>query len=60
VARSLGWKVHMRCANGYRREIRSMRRSVYRKQLKGAPEANLRDGESIWLPRPFLSSAEVP
>jgi hypothetical protein len=22
VARSLGWKVHMRCANGYRLETR--------------------------------------
>jgi hypothetical protein len=33
VARSLGWKVHMRCANGYRLETCSMRRCVYRKQL---------------------------
>ena len=33
VARSLGWKVHMRCAHGYREETRSMRRCVYRKQL---------------------------
>ena len=33
VARSLGWKVHMRCANGCRQETRSMRRCVYRKQL---------------------------
>jgi len=33
LARSLGWKVHMRCANGYRQETRSMRRCVYRKQL---------------------------
>src|SRR5277367_3172140 len=33
VARSLGWKVHMRCANGYREETRSMRRCVYRRQL---------------------------
>ena len=33
VASSLGWKVHMRCANGYRLETRSMRRCVYRKQL---------------------------
>jgi hypothetical protein len=33
VARSLGWKVHMRCANGYRESTRSMRRCVYRKQL---------------------------
>ena len=30
VARSLGWKVHMRCANGYRQETRSMRKCVYR------------------------------
>jgi hypothetical protein len=36
VARSLGWKVHMRCANGYRQETRSMRRCVYRKQLDRA------------------------
>jgi hypothetical protein len=40
VARSLGWKVHMRCANGYRLETRSMRRCVYRTQLKGASESN--------------------
>jgi hypothetical protein len=33
VARSLGWKVHMRCAHGYRQETRSMRRCFYRKQL---------------------------
>ena len=33
AARSLGWKVHMRCANGYRQETRSMRKRVYRKQL---------------------------
>jgi hypothetical protein len=39
VARSLGWKVHMRCANGYREEMgyreetRSIRKCVYRKQL---------------------------
>ena len=33
VARSFGWKVHMRCANGYRQETRSMRHCVYRKQL---------------------------
>ena len=33
VARSLGWKVHMRCTNGYRESTRSMRRCVYRKQL---------------------------
>ena len=33
VARSLGWKVHMRCAKGYRESTRSIRRCVYRKQL---------------------------
>ena len=33
IARSLGWKVHMRCAEAYRQETRSMRRCVYRKQL---------------------------
>jgi hypothetical protein len=33
VARSLGWKVHMRCANGYRQETRAIRKCVYRKQL---------------------------
>jgi hypothetical protein len=29
----LGLEGHMRCANGYRLETRSMRRCVYRKQL---------------------------
>jgi hypothetical protein len=33
VARSLSWRVHMRCNNGYRQETRSMRKCVYRKQL---------------------------
>jgi hypothetical protein len=33
VARSLGWKVHMRCADGHREGTKSMRRCVYRKQL---------------------------
>jgi hypothetical protein len=33
IARGLGWKVHMRCANGYREGTRSMRRCVYSKQL---------------------------
>jgi hypothetical protein len=33
VARSLSWKVHMRRANGYRQESRSIRKCVYRKQL---------------------------
>jgi hypothetical protein len=43
IARSLGWKVHMRCNGGYRQETRSMRKSVYRKQLEGAPEAKPTD-----------------
>ena len=33
IARSLGWKVHMRCSDGYRERTKSMRRCVYRKQL---------------------------
>jgi hypothetical protein len=33
IARSLGWRVHMRCAGGYREGTRSMRKCVYRKQL---------------------------
>ena len=33
IARSLGWRVHMRCANGYREGMKSIRRCVYRKQL---------------------------
>jgi len=33
VARSLGWKVHMRCAEGYREGTKSIQRCVYRKQL---------------------------
>jgi hypothetical protein len=33
MARSLGWKVHMRCAQGYREGMKSIRRCVYRKQL---------------------------
>ena len=33
IARSLGWKVHMRCADGYREGTKSIRRCVYRKQL---------------------------
>jgi hypothetical protein len=33
VARSLGWKVQMRCTDGYRESTRPMRRCVYRKQL---------------------------
>jgi hypothetical protein len=33
AAKSLGWKVHMRCDGGYREETRSMRRCVFRGQL---------------------------
>jgi hypothetical protein len=33
MARSLGWRVHMRCADGYREDTKSIRRCVYRKQL---------------------------
>src|ERR1700684_3358107 len=33
MARSLGWRVHMRCAKGYRESTKSIRRCVYRKQL---------------------------
>ena len=33
TARSLGWKVHMRCTQGYREGPKSMRRRIYRKQL---------------------------
>ena len=33
MARTLSWKVHMRCADGYREGTGSMRRCVYRKQL---------------------------
>ena len=33
MARNRAWKVHMRCANGYREGTRSIRRCVYRKQL---------------------------
>jgi hypothetical protein len=33
MARSLGWRVHMRCADGYREGTKSIRRCVYRKQL---------------------------
>jgi len=33
VARSLSWRVHMRCNGGYREYTRSMRKCVYRKQL---------------------------
>src|SRR5271166_3002610 len=33
IARSLGWRVHMRCSNGYREGTKSMRRCIYRKQL---------------------------
>jgi hypothetical protein len=33
MARSLGWKGHMRCAQGYHEGMKSIRRCVYRKQL---------------------------
>jgi hypothetical protein len=33
VARSLAWRVHIRCADGYRESIKSMRKCIYRKQL---------------------------
>jgi hypothetical protein len=33
MARSLGWRVHMRCADGYRENTKSIRRCVFRKQL---------------------------
>jgi hypothetical protein len=33
IARSLGWKVHMRCADGHREGTKSIRRCIYRKQL---------------------------
>jgi len=33
MARSLSWKVHMRCPKGYREGTKSIRRCVYRKQL---------------------------
>jgi len=31
--RRLGWKVHMRCVQGYHGGVKSVRRCVYRKQL---------------------------
>ena len=33
IARSLGWKVHMRCAYGPRDGMKRVRECVYRKQL---------------------------
>ena len=33
IARSLCWRVHLRCADGYREGTKSMRRRIYRKQL---------------------------
>jgi len=33
MARSLGWKAHMRRPQGYREGAKSMRRRLYRKQL---------------------------
>jgi hypothetical protein len=37
VLGSIGWNAHMRCANGYREETRSMRKCVYRMQLDLPP-----------------------
>jgi hypothetical protein len=61
VARSLGWKVHMRCANGYREGTRSMRHSVYRKQLDletlvATRGPNFRDWASLNVTAEFPSS----
>ena len=57
IARSLGWKVHMRCANGYRLGTRSMRRCVYRSQL---PKQNLMlTGEARMWSLVLLSGAEA-
>jgi hypothetical protein len=65
VARSLGWKVHMRCANGYCEGTRSMRRCVYRRQLDletlvctrgpNFPTSRLESG--LWIP--VLTSAMI-
>ena len=33
IARSLGWKVHMRCTHGPRDGMKRVRECVYRKQL---------------------------
>src|ERR1700722_12286852 len=33
IARSLGWKVHMRCAHGPRDGMKRVRECAYRKQL---------------------------
>jgi hypothetical protein len=33
MARSLGWRVHMRCAFGQREGMKRIRECVYRKQL---------------------------
>ena len=57
VARSLSWEVHMRCVNGYRQETRSMRKCVYRSQLKGASEEKRdarRRGEHVAPPVLFV------
>ena len=51
VARSLGWKVHMRCANGYRQETRSMRRVCIASSSRELPNQDvmLTGEESMWL-----------
>ena len=56
VARSLGWKVHMRCANGYRQETRYMRKCSIVSSSRELPNQNviLTGEESMWLPRLFV------
>ena len=34
VARSLGWRIHMRCAWGRREGLKTIRACVYRKELE--------------------------
>jgi hypothetical protein len=33
IARSLGWRLHMRCAYGYREGLKAVRPCVYRRTL---------------------------
>ena len=60
VARSLGWKVHMRCANGYRQETRSIEALRISQSAQGSFRNKnrrlffvlmLTGEESMWLPR---------
>jgi hypothetical protein len=62
VARSLSWKVHMRCANGYRESTKSTRRCVYRKQLDletlvATRGPNFPLSSRLWIP--VLTSAMI-